>query len=364
MQSNDAYYLLLSHCPGIGPITFDLLTNHFGSVEAASNASLQELSHLIGSALALRFTSFRSSFDAEKELQIILKKNITLVTREHPSYPHQLLQLSDAPICLYVKGNISEFDWKSDLYIGVVGTRKPTEYGTQITRLLSRELAQAGIIIVSGLALGVDALAHLEAVKAGKKTIAFLGCGVNIIYPSTNADLYSRILEMGGLIISEFPPDAITLKGHFVARNRLISGLSQGILVTEGLIHSGALITARYALQQGKDVFAPPSPITSEYSGAPNLLLKEGAILVTSADDILREYGKDKTHTIPDHDISSLTELEHSLYRLLKQKSFTSDDLARTLNISVTELLSLISSMELSGLIQRNAVGKYQIGTG
>ncbi len=362
MEMRDSYYLTLSYCPGIGPVTFDLLCNHFGSVEEILKAPLQELSRVIGSNLARQLVSFRSSFDSEKVLQSLAKQQVTVLTREHSSYPPQLAQLSDAPICLYVKGAISNFDWTSELFIGVVGTRKPTEYGTQITRLLSRELAQAGTIIVSGLALGVDALAHQEAVQAGKKTIAFMGCGVNVIYPSANTHLYHRILETGGLIISEFPPDALTLKGHFVARNRLISGLSQGVLITEGLLQSGALITARYALAQGKDVFAPPAPITSDFSGAPNLLLKEGAILVTEVNDILREYGKDKSRTTSSQDISSLTHEERTLYQLLKQESFTSDDLARSLNISVSELLPLLSSMELSGLIQRNEIGKYQIG--
>jgi len=228
-----------------------------------------------------------------------------------------------------------------------------------ITTKFSRELAENGAVIVSGLAMGIDALAHWSAIHAGKRTIAFLGCGVNIVYPSVNSYLYKEILRTGGLIISEFPPDMRTLKGHFVSRNRLISGISQGVLVAEGLIDSGSLITARYALLQGKDVFAPPSPINSALSKAPNLLLKEGAKLVTEVDDILEEFHMTSKSSVVVP--LRLNDQEKRVYEVLSEESFSTDDLVRALNLPVTQVLQLLSGMELSGIIEKNESGKYQI---
>jgi len=358
--SNLQYYLSFSYFPGIGPTKFDILLKYFGSVKNAFEASASSLDEALGSALSAKFIKFRSDFDFEIEYKKITDNSITVITREDPRYPQQFLELSDPPICLYVKGNIGNFDWNEDVFFAIVGTRKPTEYGRQITIKFSSELANADAVIVSGMAMGIDAHAHWAALNVGKRTIAFLGCGVNIIYPWVNRNLYQAIIQSGGLIISEFPPDKTTIKGHFVARNRLISGLSRGILVIEGLKDSGSLITARYALQQGKDVFAPPAPITSEQSQAPNLLLKEGAKLVTSGEDILEEYGLKQRKNI-NETLKELPEEQKRLFQLLSQEAFTSDEIARSIKVPVYQILSLLSSMEIAGIVEKNASGKYQI---
>lgn len=364
MQDNLPYYLFFSYLNGVGPTKFDILLKYFGSVKQAFEAPASTLREVLGSSLSTKFITYRSEFDFELEYKNINDKKITVLTRDDPRFPKAILNLSDPPICLYVKGDLTKFHWNSEsedeLYFAIVGTRKPTEYGRQITTKFSRELAEGGAIIVSGMAMGVDALAHWGAINAGKRTVAFLGCGVNIIYPWVNKDLYYKIIETGGLIISEFPPDKTTIKGHFVARNRLISGLSRGVLVAEGQIDSGSLITARYALQQGKEVFAPPSPITSDQSQAPNLLIKEGAKLVTSVEDILEEYGLKNQKMVVEKS-KRLPEEQKRLFQLLSQEAFTPDEIARLIKAPVYKILSLLSSMELGGVIEKNNTGKYQI---
>jgi len=363
MSDDLQYYLAFSFFPGIGPIKFDILLKHFQSVKCAYEAPSAELLQVMGQSLGEKFIRFRNEFDFEKEHQKMVSNHIHVVTREDKKYPYVFLNLSDAPICLYVKGDLSNFDFRensNDFYFAVVGTRNPTEYGKQITTKFSRELAEAGAIIVSGMAMGVDGLAHWAAIRADKRTIAFLGCGVNIIYPWVNKDLYYKIIDSGGLIISEFPPDMTTMKGHFVSRNRLISGISRGVLVAEGLKDSGSLITARYALAQGKDVFAPPGPITSDQSQAPNILLKEGAKLVTSVEDILEEYGLKEQESIR-NTLKDLPEEQKRLFQLLSQEAFTPDDIARSIQAPVFQVLTVLSQMELSGIIEKNATGKYQI---
>ncbi|MDP4010663.1 MAG: DNA-processing protein DprA [Candidatus Roizmanbacteria bacterium] len=364
MQGNLPYYLGFSFFPGIGPIRFDNLLKYFGSVKQAYEAPSSKLQSALGQSLGQKFITFRSSFEFEVEYKKITDKHIAVLTREDARYPASFLNLSDPPICLYVKGELANFHWndeeENELYFAVVGTRTPTDYGKQIATKFSRELAEAGAIIVSGMAMGIDAAAHWAAISAKRRTIAFLGCGVNVIYPWVNRDLYHKIIDTGNLVISEFPPEMTTLKGHFVSRNRLISGLSRGILVAEGLKDSGSLITARYALTQGKDVFAPPAPITSDQSQAPNLLLKEGAKLVTEVNDILEEYDLKKQISVK-NTLKNIPEEQKRLFQLLSQEAFTPDDLSRSLSAPVYQILTLLSSMELSGVVEKNASGKYQI---
>lgn len=358
MNNTIQYSLSFSYTPGIGPTRFDALLHTFGSVEKAYHASFEEVSRVIGTHFASSFHSFKNTFDPEQELSRLEKQGILVLDRNHNMFPTSLREISDPPICLYVKGDISQYDWDKDFLFAVVGTRNPTEYGKMITAKFSRELAENNAVIVSGMAMGVDAIAHWAALHVAKRTIAFLGCGVNVIYPAVNSHLYKEILQNHGLIISEFPPDIRTLKGHFVTRNRLISGISKGVLVAEGLIDSGSLITARYALAQGKEVFAPPAPINSSFSKAPNLLLKEGAKLVTEVDDILEEFHMKNTSAIKK---PLLAGVERKVYEVLAKDSFTPDDLSRSLNLPIFQILPLLSNMELSGIIEKNEAGKYQL---
>ncbi|OGG23805.1 DNA protecting protein DprA [Candidatus Gottesmanbacteria bacterium RIFCSPLOWO2_01_FULL_43_11b] len=203
------------------------------------------------------------------------------------TYPRLLAEISDPPDVLYVKGDLATVNLEKT--IAVVGTRTMTPYGRKITKHLVTDLVKKGFTIVSGMAIGVDSIAHQSAIDKGGKTIAVLGCGVDIIFPPSNARLYWNIVNGNGVVVSEIPPGTRTSKEQFVTRNRIISGLSLGVVVIEGSDHSGALITAKYAAEQGREVFAVPGPITSKMSQATNILLKNGAKLVESADDIIEE---------------------------------------------------------------------------
>lgn len=359
-MSEMEYYIRFSYILGIGPVTFRKLLTQFKSAKKAYLAQRSELTEFISVSLADKILQHRNSFDITKELALFSTFNITPITQQDSRYPPQLLELEDPPICLYVKGDVSQFNFSRDLFLAIVGTRKPTYYGELITTKFSAELAQAGFVIVSGLALGIDALAHSAALDNKGRTIAFLGCGVNIKYPPSNRKLYQRIIENNGLIISEVPPNMQVVPGLFVQRNRLISGLSQGILVAEGLKDSGSLITARFGAEQGKDVFAPPAPINSEYSEAPNILLKEGAKLVTSSQDILDEYAIKGELGKSAEIITSLSAFEKQIYDIIKTQPIDSDEIARQLQIPVYKLLTVLSDLEMKDIITKKG-GLYTL---
>lgn len=356
-MKNTHYFLGFSHIFGIGPVKFSALLQYFGSVRTAYEASSEELAHVIGQNLAGKFVTFRNTFDAEKKIEEISKKNIRIITQEDKQYPGQLKNIPDPPICLYVKGNIQEFNFDEDLFFAVVGTRKPTSYGQQIARKFSSELAESGFVIVSGMAMGIDATAHQAALDKNGKTIAVLGCGVDIVYPAINRNIYDHIVKSGGLVISEFPPGQMVQKGLFIARNRLISGLSIGVLVVEGGKDSGSLITARYAANQGKEVFAPPVPLTSEMSEAPSLLLKQGAKLVTTIDDILEEFHIKKIKKT----ILPLSDEEQSIVKILQKESLAIDELLEKIDFDMSYTMSLLTGLEIKGIVTKTSSGQYEV---
>ena len=239
---------------------FQRLVNVFKSSERAYYAPEQKLREVLPTGLLNNFLSFRSRTDLEKEKQILVKKGIGYVSVEEDRYPTALKNISDPPIGLFYKGQWDRIGWNINLFCAVVGTRKPTFYGRSITSKIVRALVQKGVTIASGLALGIDACAHSEVLSNNGTTVAVLGCGVDIKYPRENAQLYD-LIEKNGVIISEFPPSHTVLKGLFVARNRSISGLSKTIVVIEGSSHSGSLITADYAAEQGRSVCTVPGEI-------------------------------------------------------------------------------------------------------
>lgn len=364
MENDLSYYLGFSFFIGIGPIRFQSLLKHFSSIKKAYLAQEKELKVILGENLAKKFVVFRSSFDPKKELEKLKKKSITVIPLSSPFYPFPLKNISDPPICLYAKGNINLFsnlNQEKLTFFAIVGTRKPTSYGEAITKIFANELAGAGLVIVSGMAIGVDSLTHWETLNSNGKTTAVLGCGVDIVYPQSNQRLYEEIIKKGGLIVSEFPPGHLVKKGLFIARNRLISGLSKGVLVVEGTSDSGALITARYAAEQGREVFAPPGPITSSMSQAPLILLKQGARLVVSPKDILEELSisylvKEKIDIL-----KKLNEEEKMIYSLLEKEGKTIDDLVLALNKNPSEILNLLSLMEIKSFVVKKDDGKYYL---
>lgn len=361
MHSDLKYYIAFSHFLGIGPLRFKALITRFSSAKKAYKADIHEIQELIGNNIGFKFNEFRNQFNPEKKFHELKQKNIHIYALNDQLYPQRLKEISDPPICLYVKGDIEKLKIESKLCFAIVGTRKPTAYGEQITQIFSKGIAEAGFTIVSGMALGVDTCAHRGALEENGTTIAVLGCGVNVIYPPSNRKLYGDI-QKNGCVISEFPPGHTVLPGLFVARNRIISGLSVGVLVVEGLKDSGALITARYAAEQGRDVFAPPVPITSRFSEAPNMLIKQGAKFVTSVEDILEEYGQtQKVKQCNNVAMKQLTGNELSTAQFIQQEPHAIDEIIVELQLPVNEILKTLSLLELKGVIEKNSEGKYQL---
>ncbi len=288
MNEESSYWIAFSVFPGIGPVRFRLLREYFGTVKASWSATVSDLSKTgLGDKLVASFDKFRHEFDISGYQKKLEDLKVTALTLDDPRYPKRLHEISDAPIVLYVLGHGTKINLEKT--IAIVGTRNVTPYGREVTKTITKELVNAGYTIVSGLAYGVDTVAHQTAIDEGGKTIAVLGCGIDISAPASNARLYRDIINGHGAIVSEMPLGLRPDKGLFVTRNRIISGLSRGIVVTEGAFDSGALITARFAAEQGRDVFAVPGPITSAYSKGTAKLLKNGAKLVESASDIIEE---------------------------------------------------------------------------
>lgn len=273
----------LSFAPGIGPIRSEVLLKEFKSARASYSASGSRLKSILGLRIYDNFIKFRKSFNPEKEIDKLNKMNILFLTPKDKTYPKLLHQIPSPPIVLYAKGNIKLLN---NPQLAIIGTRKPTTYGINTAKNLTSELSQNGYVITSGLALGIDTVAHRAALKSHKPTIAVLGCGVDTCYPQSHQSIYNQIIKTG-VVVSEVPPRTRITRSGIITRNRIVSGLSQAIIVIEGALKSGTMITTRYALEQGRDVFAVPGPVTSHMSEGPNYLIKQGAIPVTSAEDIL-----------------------------------------------------------------------------
>lgn len=354
------YYLGFSHFLGIGPIKFNALLKSF-DVKTAYELSESELARIVGPQTSKKFVEFRSKFEPLKKLEELGAKKIEVVTRADLKYPDSLRELSDAPICLYVKGSSICLRQEGRFNFAVVGTRKASQYGLKTTREVVEEFCRrnSDTCIVSGLAYAVDAVAHETALEMGGTTVAFLGCGVDIVYPYGNKRLYDRIIAQGGAVVSEFPPGQTVVPGLFIARNRLISGLSQGVLVVEGSKTSGALITARYAAEQGKDVFALPGQIYSSTSEAPHILIKEGAIIVTSVSDICDYYGFGIGLPKKDGPGIELSGQGLELYRFLDASPRLLDEIVKELKLPAQKVLTVLSSLELDGVIERRLDERY-----
>lgn len=352
MGNEKYYYLGFSQCNGIGPTKFGMLLTHFGSAETAWNAKeLDLVASGIGKAAVAKIIDFRKTFSPERYVERMEKLGVTFLTLADESYPVLLKQTEKPPFVLYVKGN-KKILVQNDNFLAVVGTRKVTDYGRQVTETLTAELANAGFVIVSGLALGVDAVAHRTTVEVGGKTIAVLGGGVDYCTPRENQFLYNKILESGGAIVSEVPLGYIPHKGSFPSRNRIIAGLSVGVLVTEGAEDSGSLITASIATALHRKVFAVPGPITSSVSRGTNVLITQGAKVVTSTKDVLDELRiKSIKSTKSSKDIKGDSKEEQQIIDLLLTQDLHFDELVRKSGLDSSVVGSLLSLLEMKGLV-------------
>ena len=358
-MDDDWYYFLLSSFMGIGPVRFVLLIVKFKTVKAICTASLAELSEVLTTKIAAEFYGYIRKQQTYDEFCAMNASHISLMYAGKPNYPELLTHISDPPICLYVKGEYETFPWNEMSSIGIVGTRTPTTYGLRIAHELSQALCCNNTIITSGLARGIDTAAHESALECKGRTVAVLGCGVDIIYPRSNVQLYHRILQTGNIIISEFPPGRTVLKGYFVSRNRIISGLSRAVVVVEGAKQSGALITARYAAEQGREVYAVPGPVGSEVSEGPHILIKEGAKLCTDPKDILGDL--QSTGDIMRHEQPQLEYDEMNVFNTLKHEPCDLNTLSYKTQMTIAALLPLISKMELEGYVIKTPDGRYDV---
>ncbi len=352
-MDNTRYYLGFNRVNGIGPARLDRLIEWCGSIEAAWRASAAELAAAgLEAKLIEALIETRRTIDLDREVERLVRAGITLIDRENPAYPPSLRHIPSPPPLIYVRGALSDVDAWS---VAVVGTRQPTSYGREVTRRLTTGLVESGVTIVSGLALGIDSIAHTAALDAGGRTLAVLPCGVDIVYPERHEHLARRIASSGALI-SEFPPGTRPTPQLFPVRNRLISGLARGVLVVEAGAKSGALITVEYALEQGRDVFAVPGPIFSPRSEGTNQLIRTGAGLVTCAGDILEALNmsvaasqQEVRTALPDDPV------EMAVLALVGYEPLHIDDLQRRTSMTVHEVSAALAVLELKGFVRQSA---------
>jgi DNA processing protein len=280
-------WLAMTLTPGLGSRLCARLLRRFESPEAIFRANLTQLESCNLPAEVAQAIFRKESFKrAEKELQAIRNiPNCTLLNWTDPEYPQNLLQIYDPPVLLYVRGSLQILNHPS---ISIVGTRRPTLYGTQMAQRIGRDLAARGIVIVSGMARGIDAIGHEGALAGGGLAVGVLGTGIDVCYPKENKKLFEKVLERGA-ILSEFPTRTHPAPENFPVRNRIVAGMPLGVVIVEGAEYSGSLITARLAMEFGREVFGVPGNVTQSVSYAPNQLIKQGAKLVTSAEDVIEE---------------------------------------------------------------------------
>ncbi|MDQ3412595.1 MAG: DNA-processing protein DprA [Chloroflexota bacterium] len=360
MADDPKYWAGFHRVPYVGPTRIDRLLRRFGTLERAWSAAPAELRAVLDERSVESLLKTRSSLGLDAEMDRYKRAGIAVVTRVDAVYPRLLAEISAPPPVLYVRGNLLERD---EVAVAIVGTRRATGYGREVTNRLATDLAAAGITIVSGLARGVDAVAHQAALRAGGRTIAVLGSGPDVIYPPEHHNLAEEIIA-NGAVLSDYPPGRKPDGPNFPARNRIISGLSLGVVIAEAPVRSGALITADFAADQSREVFVVPGSILSA-SGAGGLrLLRDGARLVTSAEDILEDLKLlgSQQRTAVQQPLPFESEPERRLHALLTGDGQHIDDLAAALNLPIGEVSGLLLTMELKGLVRNTGAQHYTRG--
>ncbi len=378
MHVEDLKYLLaLTLIDDIGPVTVNGLVDAFGSARKAMSASPARLAAVRGvsATIAGRISTFRDWVRVDEELERAAKLGITLVTSGDDRYPPLLRHIYDYPPLLYVRGELNP----DDICVALVGSRRATAQGRYTCERISRELALRGITVVSGMARGIDSSAHRGALAARGRTLAVMGSGLDVIYPPENRDLYEKIAEQGA-VVSEYPFGSEPLAHHFPRRNRIISGMSYGVVVVEATEKSGSLITAHLALEQGRCVFALPGGIETQTSRGTNTLIRDGATLVQDVEDILCEIEPQvvverpsAAPSGPDYDTTESTAAngktgksadeepgddERELLRLIGDRPVHLDDLIDRCDVDINRILGMLLSLELKGMV-RQMPGKY-----
>ena len=363
-----AHWLALALTPTLGPSRARRLVEHFESVENVFRASLTELEAAgLQAAAAQSIATGKSHELAQEEMVRATAAGAHIVALSDPSYPARLKQIYDPPVVLYVCG---EVEMLSRPGIAVVGTRHPTPYGIGMAERLAQDLANRGLVIFSGMARGVDTAGHRGAIHAKGKTVAVFGTGVDVLYPRENRKLAEQMLALGGALVSEFAMGTFAAPQNFPIRNRILSGLSLGVLVVEAGEYSGTRITARCALEQSRDVFAVPGNVTNRQSWGPNTLIKQGAKLVATWEDVWEELPSDVRLTLESRfaheskpekpaslfDDAQLTPAEKRVYRLLRpDESLQLDEIIEKLDpeVSSSEIFAALFELELAGKVKQ-----------
>lgn len=356
-----AYWLALHRIPGVGPVKLRRLAEHFGDLSLAWRASPSALAAAGLDPRAVEAVlAHRPRLEPAALCEAVAALGVQVLTCLDPQYPERLRAVPGAPALLFIKGALQPAD---DWALAVVGTRHPTAYGRQVTQRLVTALVGHGLTIVSGLARGIDAEAHQAALQAGGRTLAVLGCGIDQVYPPEHRRLAARIVEHGALL-SELPLGASPEAGNFPARNRIISGLSRGVLVVEAGERSGALISATCAAEQGREVFAVPGSIFSPKSQGTHRLIQQGATLVQSAQDILEALNMGPVgEQLALRALLPPDEAEGRLLALLGVEPLHIDEIVRASGRSAAEVGALLTTLELKGLV-RHLGGQHYARTG
>ncbi|MBI5967449.1 MAG: DNA-protecting protein DprA [Deltaproteobacteria bacterium] len=344
--------MALLMAPGVGSVLFRRLTEAFGSPEAVFKASSKSLALVegIGPKVVAALRRFDWKDRVEREIRCAENLGARLVTWEDEEYPANLKEIYDPPPLFYVLGLLTPRD---KMAVAVVGSRYPTTYGKGAAERIARGLSVQGITVISGLARGVDSCAHRGALSAGGRTIGVLGCGIDIIYPPENRELFGQVVAQGA-VISEFPLGTPPDSDHFPIRNRVISGLSLGVAVVEATIRSGSLITARFALEQGRDVYAVPGNVDSPRSEGTNRLIKQGAKLVTQAEDILEEILPLRDRPpLEEPPKPKLSEEEAKVFSVLSREARHIDQVIAQSALSSPKVSAILLSLELAGHIKQ-----------
>ncbi|RKY05040.1 DNA-protecting protein DprA [Candidatus Poribacteria bacterium] len=346
----------LSLMPGVGPAVIRRLVESFGSAEKALKAAEEELRGVLPKGIAERVIEGRRSKSVlnllERELRSLERTDCRLIAYGEEGYPENLMNIYDPPPLLYIKGELKEED---GFAVAVVGTRRATPYGREACQRIVEQLVEHGFTVVSGLARGIDSIAHRTALKCGGRTIAVLGSGFNHIYPRENAGLAEEIAEKGALI-TEFPTITPPMDLNFPRRNRIISGLSLATVVVEAGERSGALITANFALEQGREVLAVPGSIFSPASKGTHKLIKEGAALMEDIDDLLcalnlKAEGEEKTRKAEEEELPELDEEERRVLEAVFYTPTHIDDIIAQTGMPANKVSSLLLMLELKGLV-------------
>ncbi len=355
------HLVALTHFYKIGPVSYQRLVAQFGSIENAWTAPFEDLALAIPQNLAREFVAWRSTVDPQALYDDAIGRGMTLVAIDDPAYPALLKTIHDPPFLLYVRGTLPPGD---AVCVGVVGSRRATDYGLRVAKHLSHELARR-VVIVSGLADGIDDAAHRGALEAHGSTVAIVAGGLDGQDRERKQLLANEIIAHGGAVISEFSPEHPPMKHLFPIRNRIIAGMSKGVLVVEAAIKSGSLITARAAIAENREVFAVPGSIFSETSEGTNILCKDGAHLVTSANDVLDVLGFDVARSEPKSTgialpcPPSLTGEAAIIFQTLTSEPLHIDDIARATQLPAATVLSTLTMLEIEGHVRHLGGMRY-----